>query len=382
MNQIELIQNETLDILFYGLCFFTALYLVRFFFQTYRLAFYKLPTTPIGNSKNYPPVSIVVCARDEADNLTNFLPELLAQEYPDFEVIIVNDCSNDHTDDVLREFARLFDNLKVITVKEDDYYKHGKKFALMVGIKGAKYEHLLLTDADCVPSSRNWISRMMEGYEERKEIVLGYAPYKTEDGFLNKIIRFDTLMIGISYLSAALQKKTYMGVGRNLSYKKELFFKSKNFSRHYHIISGDDDLFINQVANSHNTAIVVQPDSFTYSIPKKTWRGWRGQKLRHLTTAPYYSSPTRTYLFLNHSLNYLSFLLAVSALFFQETRTTGIIALTARWLIQLIIFAKCAQLLKEKGIIAYWILFDVFFLLIYPFLSVSQKIYRPAKWMN
>ena len=119
MNQIELIKNETLDILFYGLCFFTALYLLRFFFQTYRLAFYKLPTT-IGNSKNYPPVSIVVCARDEADNLTNFLPELLAQDYPDFEVIIVNDCSNDHTDDVLREFARLFDNLKVITVKVDD----------------------------------------------------------------------------------------------------------------------------------------------------------------------------------------------------------------------------------------------------------------------
>ena len=240
MNLSEFLPGTELSlVLIYITVFFTAFYTVRFIFQTYRLAFYK---NNLSQPLAYPPVSVLVCARNEADNLTHFLPEILAQDYHEFEVIVINDCSNDHTDDVLREFAKLFPNLKIITIKEDDYYKHGKKFALMVGIKGAKYEHQLLTDADCVPGSRAWLNEMASGFVQNNEIVLGYGAYKATDGFLNKLIRFDTMLIGLSYLSAALRKKPYMGVGRNLGYKKDLFFKSRNFSKHYHLVSGDDDL--------------------------------------------------------------------------------------------------------------------------------------------
>jgi glycosyltransferase involved in cell wall biosynthesis len=380
MLQPELLSSADLSsYLIYFTVLFSALYILRFFIHNYKLAFLKSNLSP---ASLLPPLTVIVCARDEADNLTNFLPEILAQDYPEFEVIVVNDCSNDHTDDVLREFARLFPNLKVITIKEDDYYKHGKKFALMVGIKGAKFEHLVLTDADCVPSSRQWLKGMSSGFSATKEIVLGYGAYQNEDGFLNKLIRFDTMLIGISYLSAALRNKPYMGVGRNLAYKKDLFFRSRNFSKHYHLISGDDDLFINQVATKENTAIVLDSNSFTYSIPKRKFGQWWRQKQRHLTTAPFYGASSRLQLGITHFLNYISFFSCLVCLFFPSTHLYGASGLAIRWMVQLIIYVKVAKVLNEKGIIAYWIVFDFLLLLIYPLISFTQKISRPAKWMN
>ena len=148
-------------------------------------------------------------------------------------MIVVNDCSIDNTENVIDEFAKIFPNLKKVTIKEDDYYKHGKKFAVMVGIKGTKYDNLLFTDADCFPANENWLKDMASGFANKKEIVLGYGAYKKDDGFLNKLIRFDTFLIAANYLSAAIKGKAYMGVGRNLAYKKDLFYKQKGFSKHY-----------------------------------------------------------------------------------------------------------------------------------------------------
>ena len=185
----------------------------------------KFKSSHLQSSDKQEPVSVIICAKNEDDNLTEFLPKVLMQNYPEFEVIVVNDCSFDNTENVIDEFAKIFPNLKKITIKEDEYYKHGKKFAIMVGIKGSKYENLVFTDADCYPADENWLSEMSKGFTESKEIVLGYGSYRKESGFLNKLIRFDSFMIALNYLSAALKGKAYMGVGRNLAYKKSLFYK-------------------------------------------------------------------------------------------------------------------------------------------------------------
>lgn len=250
----------------------------------------NLKTNSLEPTRSSEPVSIIICARNEDDNLTEFLPKVLVQDYPDFEVVVVNDCSIDSTENVIDEFAKIFPNLKKVTIKEDDYYKHGKKFAVMVGIKGAKYENLLFTDADCFPANENWLKEMSSGFVNKREIVLGYGAYKKEAGFLNKIIRFDTFLIALNYLSAAIKGKAYMGVGRNLAYKKDLFYKQKGFSKHYHITSGDDDLFINQACNNENTNVAVSHDAITYSLAKTNFSDWKRQKQRHLTPP----IPTRT----------------------------------------------------------------------------------------
>jgi len=351
---------------------------------------YVFNVLPIGTFKpNYleqslskEPVSIIICARNEDDNLTEFLPKILTQNYPEFEVVVVDDCSMDNTENVIDEFAKIFPNLKKVSIKEDDYYKHGKKFAVMVGIKGAKYDNLVFTDADCYPANENWLSDMSAGFVNKKEIVLGYGAYQKEDGFLNKLIRFDTFLIAANYLSAALRGNAYMGVGRNLAYKKDLFYKQKGFSKHYHINSGDDDLFINQACTSENTNVSVSHNSVTYSIPKKTFTDWKRQKLRHLTTAPYYSSSSRTRIAVGYSMQYAFHVLFLSLLFFKLTIISALIGLVVKMSIQMIIFNKASKKLNEPDLWALAFLYEFVLLIVYPIFHISKLFYKPNKWKS
>src|SRR6185436_3860360 len=157
-----------------------------------------------------------------------------------------------------------------------------------IGIREAKHEILLLTDADCVPASEFWIQHMQDAYDENIDVVLGYGAYHKTKDFLNKLIRFETFHTALQYLSYALAGMPYMGVGRNLSYKKSLFFRHKGFSSINHIPSGDDDLFINKAATKKNTAVIIDPEAITRSIPKRTSKAWKKQKARHYTTAKFY----------------------------------------------------------------------------------------------
>ncbi len=369
-----------------GLIVFTLFVLVTiaqlaiYLFTYAKVVFYKKKTASLSTQEL--PVSIIICAKNEGDNLTEYLPKILSQEYKNFEVVVVNDCSHDNTDDVLREYSDIFPNLKIITVKEDEYYKHGKKFALMVGIKGAKYDHLLLTDADCVPEGTNWLSKMAEGFADNKEIVLSYGAYQKKPGFLNKLIRFDTFLIGLNYLSLAMKNKAYMGVGRNLAYKKELFFKHKGFSGHYHIQSGDDDLFVNYAATRTNVAVVIDPESFTYSVPSEKFSQWKMQKQRHLSTAPFYKASTRFRLGYYYLVQYLFWLLFGSMFIFPEFSFIALWVFSLKMIFQFVIFNKAMKQLNEKDLLPLLLILDILLLFLYPYFHLTKKISKPNKWKN
>jgi len=274
------INDITIELVILGLFLLCALFQLWYYIGIFgRVAFYKRKVTP-GELQ---PTSVIICTRNEERNLVNHLPVILQQEYPQFEVIVVNDCSYDNTADVLDEFSKKFNNLRVITIKEDENHYHGKKFALMVGIKGALHEHLLLTDADCKPNGKFWLRNMMQHMQQDKTIVLGYGAYEKTPGFLNKVIRYDTFYIALQYLGFGLAKRPYMGVGRNLAYTKTAFFNNKGFASHYHIASGDDDLFINEVANKKNTTVEIDEESITVSKVKPTLKLWIRQKRRLLS---------------------------------------------------------------------------------------------------
>lgn len=233
---------------------------------------------------------MIICARNEALNLRKHLPFVLNQKYPEFEVIVVNDGSTDLTQDVLDHFAADFPNLKIIWVDPSEKIGKGKKYPLSLGIKNAKFEHLLMTDADCRPRSERWIQLMANGFSGGKEIVLGYGKYERRAGFVNQLVQWDTFFVALQYFSFALAGKPYMGVGRNLAYKKSLFEKVKGFERHVHIASGDDDLFVMEAANRSNVAIVLDHDSHTISRSKENFKDWYNQKSRHLTTGSAYKN--------------------------------------------------------------------------------------------
>ncbi|MES2132986.1 MAG: glycosyltransferase [Bacteroidota bacterium] len=335
-----------------------------------------------GKAGKKEPISVIICARNEDDNLTEFLPKILVQDYPEFEVIVVNDCSIDNTENVIDEFAKIFPNLKKVNIKEDSYYKHGKKFAVLVGIKGATHDQLLFTDADCFPANEHWISEMSNGFSTTKEIVLGYGAYKKESGFLNKIIRFDTFLIAANYLSAAIKGKGYMGVGRNLAYKKSLFYKQKGFSKHYHIQSGDDDLFINEACTPENTTVVVSHDSITYSLAKDTFLGWKRQKQRHLTTAPHYNASSKLKITLGYILQYGFYILFFVLLCFKATFISALAGLLLKICLQMIIFRKVAKKLNEPDMWATAFFYEFVLLMIYPVFHISKIFHKPNKWKS
>lgn len=329
-----------------------------------------------------PPVSVVICAKNEEDNLTEFLPKVLSQDYPDFEVIVVNDCSTDSSENVIDEYVKIFPNLRKANIKEDSYYKHGKKFAMLVGIKAAKNNCLVFTDADCYPSSNKWLKEMATGFTADKKIILGYGAYEKQKGFLNKLIRFDTFTIALNYLSAGIKHKAYMGVGRNLAYTKELFFEQKGFSNHYHITSGDDDLFVNQASNATNTNYCISNDAITYSTPKKTFKQWNIQKSRHLSTAPLYSAKSSRLIAFNYFSQYFFYFSLIALVFSVQTLLLLPALLLLKIIIQLIILNKASKKLNEGDLLAGCALYELILLFIYPIFHLSKLLYKPNKWAN
>ncbi len=239
------------------------------------------------------PVSVVICARDETENLRRYLPEVLTQDYPDFEVIVVNDGGNEETEILLRDMKLQYPHLKSTFVPDGTTNLSTKKLALTLGIKAAQHEWLLLTDADCVPENKHWISCMARNFHDKTEFVLGYGAYLTEKGFLNKLITYDTLFNGLQYLGFAKAGKPYMGVGRNMAYRKEVFFRQKGFASTLHLRSGDDDLMVNQAANKLNTRVETSCESITWSKPHKKFRNWYFQKERHLSVSTFYRSASK-----------------------------------------------------------------------------------------
>jgi len=361
--------------IFFCFCAVLAIQLFYYLYFFRRLAFYQ---PPVKKSSQEYPVSVIICARDEAHNIAHNLPGILVQKYKTtHEVIVVNDNSTDETKYLLDEFRKMFKNLNPIPLKQEAKMIPGKKFPLSMGIKSAKYEVVLLTDADCVPASELWIQKMQDGYYDEKQIVLGYGTFHKKPGMLNKLIRFETFHSALQYLSFALAGVPYMGVGRNLSYKKELFFNNKGFSAINRIPGGDDDLFINMVANKRNTAIVIEKDAHTLSEAAPTWSIWQKQKFRHYTTSKYYKAKHKFLLGLYSLTQVLLYPFTLAAiLFYNWWLALALFAL--RMIVLGIVWFKSMKKLNEADLFPYFIFLDIW-MSFYFFLFTPALWRRPAK---
>jgi biofilm PGA synthesis N-glycosyltransferase PgaC len=322
--------------------------------QQRRLAVYRLPDQDLQAVDL--PISVIISARNEAQNIPKFLPAILNQDYPNFEVVVVNDCSVDNTPQILLEMSKNYPHLKLVTVIEHPRFKTGKKFALTMGIKAAANEHLLFTDADCAPASPNWIARMAANFTGDTEIVLGYSPYIKSSGFINAFTRFETLRTGINYLSATIGRNAYMGIGRNLAYTKSLFFRHKGFASHLHILAGDDDLFVNRNATAKNTAIEIHSDAFTFSESKQSLSSYYRQKKRHMGVGGLYKNKHRRMLSLEAITGFLLYITLSFCIFYQKQPYIFIAAgaYLLRLAVQIIVYHRSAKILTGKSLV--WLL--------------------------
>ncbi|HSV88927.1 MAG TPA: glycosyltransferase [Bacteroidales bacterium] len=361
----------------FGLVLCIQLFYHWFFFR--RLAFYRPETVKSENL----PVSVIICARNEAQNLKENLPAILQQNYREYEVIVVNDGSDDDTLVLLNEFKSRFLQLRVINLQKKLNFFTGKKFPLAVGIRCAKHPVVLLTDADCRPSGPDWINEMASKFDETTEIVLGYGPYRKLPGLLNFLIRYDTLFVAIQYFSFALAGYAYMGVGRNLAYRRNLFFRHNGFIKHYHIPSGDDDLFVNQVATRRNVRICLNEESQTHSYPKETFGQWFYQKLRHISAGHHYKVRFKGLLwlfFLSQGLFYLLFAGLVVGFPFSTFGVIALIMFMLRTISMLIIFYKAGKIINQSKLSLSFPVLDLLLLGFYLIFSISALFYRKTEW--
>jgi len=371
---LETYIHQALFYLFQG-CFIIQLYFLVS--KQSRLAGYK-PADKL--SRRSPPISVIISARNEATNLRANLPAILEQNYPDFEVVVVNDCSFDTSDAVLTRLHESYPHLKIVTITEHARFKTGKKFALTLGIKAAKNEHLLFTDADCSPASAHWIKRMAANFRGGVQIVLGYSPYSRTGNILNPFIRFETIKTAINYLSAALNGDAYMGIGRNLGYTKKLFFGSKGFASHMHVLSGDDDLFVNENATADNTAIEIHKEAFTYTEAKTTLSGWFRQKRRHFGVGKLYKRRHRTTLSLDAVSGFLFYTLFVLSLVlnYEPLLTLGVFIF--RLIVQLVVYHKTFMKLNGRDLLWYLPFFDMIYYIYLNVFGMIGSFIKTTQW--
>ncbi len=326
-------------------------------------------------------ISVIVCAKNEAENVVRFIPLLAEQDYPDFEIILIDDASSDPTTEIFEEFEKQYSNVRLVKVKNNEAFWGNKKYALTLGIKASQKDYLLFTDADCYPASKDWIKTMSSQFTMQKTIVLGYGTYeKIAGSFLNKIIRFETMLTAVQYFSWAKIGRPYMGIGRNLAYKKEEFYNVKGFIDHMKIRSGDDDLFINQVATSKNAAICYAPESFTYSQPKTTFKDWFTQKRRHVSTAGFYKSFDKIQLALFYVSQLLFVILPIVLLAFQFQWILVLSLIGFRYLFAWITLGFASGKLKEKDVMYWFPIIEIVLIFTQLNIFIINIFSKPVHW--
>ena len=360
-----------------GIFILISLIIIGFYFAFFSFVNEK-PTAPSNLNS---PVSVIVCAKNEAENLKTFLPSILEQDYPDFEVIIINDASMDNTLEVIEDFQALDGRVKSVNVQNNEAFWANKKYALTLGIKKAKNPYLIFTDADCAPQSKNWIRYMSGQFQGEKSIVLGYGGYfKDTRSLLNKLVRFETLLTAIQYFSYAKLGNPYMGVGRNLAYTSQQFYAQKGFANHLHLRSGDDDLFVNEAATKENTALCFHHEASTRSIPKRNFKTWIHQKRRHVSVAGHYKRKDKFLLALFYGSRFffwiLFFLLLALQFYWQITLIVGAVVL----LTQAVIYTKAAKHFEEKDVVWFFPFLEVILIFIQFSIFIANSISKPKHW--
>ncbi len=331
----------------------------------------------------YPKVSVIICAKNEEYNLENFLPLVLEQDYEDYEVIVVNDGSWDNSIELLNDLQKKYPHLYHTSIPQDSRVVSHKKLAITVGVKAAKNEILVFTDADCRPMTPYWLKEMSSTFTDETEYVLGYGGYYEKKGILGRIISFDTLFIAMQYFGFAHRGLPYMGVGRNIAYRKSTFIRQKGFAGFLHIPSGDDDLLVNSFGNKHNTRIKCNYESKTLSVPEPTFKDWFHQKSRHLSTVDAYTSKSKTLIGLEPMARGIMYAVAltmliiggISPLSFAVLGTVFLI----KYIIQLIVINITAKKLKERYVGMNIILLDFALPIITLILMVGRRFISKKK---
>lgn len=371
-------QFDTVGIIFAisitALVLFQVLYYIIVFGRT---CFHKSPKTELHH---FPSVSVVICAKDEAYNLERRLPIILEQQYPNFEVVVVNDASKDESQYVLRVLQEIYPNLNVVHLHENVNRFLGKKYPLSIGIKSAKNDIILLTEADTQPLSYNWITEMVKGFEPKTQMVIGYTNYETKKTLLSSLIQYEHQTSSINYLGNAVLKNPYMGTGKNLAFTKKMFFAVNGFISQYNIPVGEDQLFVNKYANSKNTKAILTKDSINQSSTKEKLFEWMLQKKKDYRSLSYFKLKDKLIVSLMPITTTLIYALITLSIIYKFPWEYVVIALIIKYTIQIIIYFKTSRKLGTKQLAFLAPIYEIIFIPINTIIRISSLLTKRNQW--
>jgi len=366
-----LFSTDPLHIVLLSLFLIMAAVQAWYWLQYYRRSAYARQNAAVSSVK-LPPLSVVICARNESENLSKFLPAVLEQDYPSYEVVVVNDCSEDNSFDILGGMMKRYPHLKVSTIQKDPGFAHTKKLAMLIGIKAAKNDLLVFTDADCQPVSKLWLREVASAASGKAELIIGYGGYIPEKSILNSYIRYETMFIAMQYFGMAMAGVPYMGVGRNLAYRRTYFFDRGGFGPHNHIMSGDDDLFVNRNATADNCSLMLSHDSFTRSVAQDNIVSWAKQKRRHFSAAAYYRKNDRVRLAIEPLSRVAYYGLLITLLVMLVSWPVVLLIALGRLIMRTVILRKASLTFNEEKLWFFSLFFDIFAPFVSAFLYLTS----------
>lgn len=361
---------------YWGICGTLLLY---YLFVFSRMLFFKPKQYA---PEHLPPVSVVICAKNEAENLLQYLKVVLIQQYPKFEVIVVNDQSDDITAKIVEDYISRNPNLRLINIKKDVQKPFpGKRFPMKVGVEAATYDIIVTTDADCKPQNPLWLKHLVMEFMSDTNFVLGFSPFTKLSGLLNKVIRYDNTLSAIRYFSFTLAGIPYMGVGRNMAFRKNAYTSWTGYPvKTNRIVAGDDDLFINAVAQRSNTEIALNKESFIYTQPKTTWGEWLSQRTRRSRTFFHYKFHHQVLLSVLALATFSFYLFPITFLFVPEQTLYAAIAGLSVYFIRLTTHIALCEKMNNEDLNYFIILLDLIYTLMLPILFFKIITTKEDKW--
>ena len=356
----------------------TVLFSVGWFYFFYY--FNPIKLTPSEPITAFPPVSIIISARNSVLKLEDNIQHWLTQDYPNFEVVIIDDRSSDETAYFLVKTAEKEPLLKYVLLDPDVIKNGSKKLALTLGIKKAKNNYFLLTDADCIPNSDQWLKHMATGFTNKKDIVLGVSPVNTKKSFLGRLTQYENLLTAMQYLGMSIKGKPYMGVGRNLAYTRGIYDSVGGFSKHHHLPAGDDDLFVQEVSNANNTVVCIQPESYVNTEGPKNWKEYWKQKMRHLWIGKQYRSDVKTSLAWLPISQLLFWTIIIIWFITGSSWLWPIIPIIVKIVPEWVIFVKKGKLLNMPLAGPYYLFYNIFYSFWYVVISMNAFFKRKIVW--
>lgn len=321
------------------------------------------------------PVSVVIYVKNKAFLLEEHIPIFLEQSYPNFELVLVNHASSDHSLEVIEGLMERYPNIKLVNVENKERFWANKKYALTLAVKASSHDCILYTELDSLPMTNQWIQSTVDQFVGDKSIVMAPVQYTAKNPFL----RYIDAIHQLQSFSFANLGNPFRASKANFAFSKDEFFRVKGYISHLDIPVGITTLFLKDAGNKKNTAVALNHDNFVCAKQKVTWATFWDRQLREAQLFQYYNFKNK-FLLSVFNLSKLALYLTLPIGLFVNWQVYGGILLSY-YLLYYLSCSKSLIKLKEQKLLYILPILDLYYAIHLMLLFLASKFIRPKTWI-